>query len=157
VRDSRIYRVNAWREIKGRPALDFSPKVEAWLVFPEADPFRSEPDDKYFPGWWQVEMFGRDTRDSCSRKPWDWRAKQSARWLKPAGLAREVKSALRRSNAIPGGGYALPGFPPPTAAQYKRWAQGETRPSNLHYYDGAPVTLKPPAVKAKRTRKVATV
>jgi hypothetical protein len=45
VRDARIYRVNAWREIKGRPALDFNPKVEAWLVFPEADPFRSRPDE----------------------------------------------------------------------------------------------------------------
>jgi hypothetical protein len=152
VRDARIYRVNAWREIKGRPALDFTAKVEAWLV--------SLPDDVepgYFPGWWQVEMFGRDTRDSCSRKPWDWRAKRATHWLKPPDLAGEVRRALIRSKGIPGGGYAHPGFPPPTAAQYRRWAQGETRSSNMHYYDGAPVTLKPLAVKVKRTRKVATV
>jgi hypothetical protein len=158
VRDARIYRVNAWREIKGRPALDFSPKVEAWLVFPEADPFRSQADE--------TEPEALDAPEDSSpvqdgpRPPEWWTEENTAAWTREVwGGEREASVAQRQwswtLSVVPRAGAAC--YTPLKPELMAKWRAADPRPSNMTFYDGAPVTLKPLAVKVKRTRKVATV
>jgi hypothetical protein len=157
VRDARIYRVNAWREIKGRPALDFTAKVEAWLVFPEADPFRSQADET------ETETLDapEDPAQDGPRPPEWWTEEHTAAWT------REVWGDRTEASAAQSGwrGKIQVSSPRASAATYTplkpelmaKWRAADPRPSNMTYADGSPVTLKPLAVKVKRTRKVATV
>jgi hypothetical protein len=158
VRDARIYRVNAWREIKGRPALDFTAKVEAWLVFPEADPFRSQADETEPE---TLDAPEKLTQAKGTRPPEWWTEENTAAWT------REVWGDRTEASAAQSGwrGKITDSSPRASAATYTplkpelmaKWRAADPRPSNVTYFDGAPVTLKPLAVKVKRTRKVATV
>jgi hypothetical protein len=157
VRDARIYRVNAWREIKGRPALDFTAKVEAWLVFPEADPFRSQADETE-PEAWGAPEDSSPAQDGPKPPEW-WTEENTAAWTREVwGGECEVSDAQRHwggwmKRVAPSRASATPLKPELMA----KWRLSDPRPSNMHYADGSPVTLKPLAVKVKRTRKVATV
>jgi hypothetical protein len=140
VRDARIYRVNAWREIKGRPALDFSPKVEAWLVFPEADPFRSQADETEPE---TLDAPEKLTQAKGTRPPEWWTEENTAAWTREVWGGERAASDAQRTwgrKYQTGDKIARGKFPPPTKADYKRWAH-----------------TSPLAVKVKRTRKVATV
>lgn len=116
IRESRVYRVNAWREYKGKPPIDFdAPKPFLFLVDDEevAPSYRSAM---------QLEAFGKPSYDREDRKPWGWRASKAAAWLRaPYYLAGEVKAALRRSSTIPNTNSLRHMFPPPTAKQYREW------------------------------------
>jgi hypothetical protein len=158
VRDARIYRVNAWREIKGRPALDFNPKVEAWLVFPEADPFRSQADETEPEP--EPEPVKNQLTDAPKPPEW-WTEENTAAWTREVWGDRTEASAAQSGWRGKIDGHS----PRASAATYTplkpelmaKWRAADSRPSNTTFYDGAPVTLKPLAVKVKRTRKVATV
>lgn len=112
IRESRVYRVNAWREYKGRQPIDFD--AVRWplrLVKPEP-----------LTGWLQYDVFGKASHDWEDRKSWGWRASKAAAWLRaPYYLAGEVKAALRRSSTIPNTNSLRHMFPPPTAKQYREW------------------------------------
>jgi hypothetical protein len=97
VRDSRIYRVNAWRELKGRPALDFD-KVVLRLE-PSKDDGKPHP-----PEWWTAENTAAWQRQV-------WRGEVQA---SDAQLTWGRKYG--HGDHIPKGH-----FPPPTKAQYKAW------------------------------------
>ena len=148
VRDSRIYRVNAWRELKGRPALDFTAKVEAWLVFPEADPFRSLPDE--------AEPEATTATEGPKPPEW-WTEANTAAWTRDVWGDRLEASAAQRG----WGGKIVCSSPRASASTYTplkpelmaTWRQSDPRPSNMTYYDGTPVTLKPLAVKTRKPRK----
>lgn len=150
VRDARIYRVNAWRELKGRPALDFSPKVEAWLVFPEADPFRSVPDEA-------GEEVSEATPAPETRGPEWWTEANTAAWHREVwgdegtwgeaqrGWGHKIEGAVGRAGAST--------YTPLKPELMAKWRASDPRPSNMTYYDGRPVTLKPLAVKVRKPRK----
>lgn len=116
-REARVYRVNAWREIKGRPALTFA-----------------EPALR---GWWQLGLFGKATRDYSNGKKWDYLAKQSNRWLRdPHWVVGEVKTALRRSTSIPPTNSLRTMFPPLAPKVMAKWRKTDPRPTPTTFYDG---------------------
>jgi hypothetical protein len=115
-RDARIYRVNAWREMKGRPELYFSPRLT---------------------GCFQLDIDGTARRDYEDRKPWGWRTSSWAKWNKPVGYFRaEVKTALRRSSKIPGGSTFPAWCNPITPKEMAKWRKSDPRPTPVTFYDG---------------------
>jgi hypothetical protein len=94
IRESRIYRVNAWRELKGRPEIDFdAPKLR--LVK------GSRP-----PEWWTAENTAK------------W---QAAVWRGDVEVGEAQRTWGRMYGH--GDRIARGHFPPPTKAQYKAWEQ----------------------------------
>lgn len=145
-REARIYRVNAWRELKGRPALTFT---DPGLIFrkPAADVSPNQPRP---PEWWTeentrawtLEQFGNPDDASTAQRTW--------------GRKYEYGDHIGRAGAA-----CYRPIPPKEMAA---WRANDPRPSPTHYaipLFGRPVAVDYAAArqyaaanaKPKRTRK----
>ncbi len=116
LRDSRIYRVNAWRAYKGRPALDFDAPKPVLRLEPESEPGPRPPE------WWtaentarwQAEVWGGEVEVSDAQRSW----------------GGKITVACGRASAST--------YTPISPKQWKEWAKSETRPPCPTFYDGTP-------------------
>lgn len=144
-REARIYRVNAWRQLKGRPALTFA---DPGLIFrkPAADvsPNQSRP-----PEWWTEENTRKWTEETWSSEDGNSEAQR--------GWSGKHTEAVGRAGALC--------YRPIPAKDMAKWRASDPRPSPTHYavpLFGRPVVVDYAAarqyaaatVKPKRTRKV---
>ncbi len=108
-RDARIYRVNAWREMKGRPALTFTEYTE--------------PAPKLAPGgpeWWNAENTAA------------WNTQQ---WGHPEGASaaqREWGGKMTQNIKRGGAGTYTPIKPKVMA----KWRENDPRPTPTTFFDG---------------------
>ncbi len=114
-REARIYRVNAWREMKGRPALTFAePVAEAPKVNQNTEP--------YPPEWWTTEntaawhkaVWGGSADLSAAQQGW--------------GSKYQHGEKIRRGGA----GTYTPIKPKVMA----KWRESDPRPTPTTFYDG---------------------
>jgi hypothetical protein len=109
-RDARIYRVNAWRELKGRPALTFDQPE------PEAKPTQ----EAHPPEWWTDEN-SRQWHDQVWGKDAEWSESQK-------GWGGKMTANVRRGGA----GTYTPLKPKVMA----KWRETDPRPTPITFYDG---------------------
>lgn len=143
-REARIYRVNAWRQIKGRPALTFA---DPGLIFrkPAGDVSPNQPRP---PEWWteentrawNLEQWGNPDGNSEAQRGW--------------GKKYEYGDHIGRAGALC--------YRPIPAKDMAKWRASDPRPAPYAYFDGTPVDYAAARqyaaanVKPKRTRKVRT-
>jgi hypothetical protein len=124
--EARVYRVNAWREMKGREPLTFAEPVEV--------PAGPRP-----PEWWTTE----------NTEAWN-----LAQWgnADPSEAQRTWGSKIGHGERIPRASAAT--YTPLKPALMAKWRESDPRPSNPCYFDGTPILrYAAPAPKAKPRAK----
>jgi hypothetical protein len=105
-RDARIYRVNAWREMKGRPELTFPEPKEAEGLVPGGPEWWTEANTRA----WNVQQWGVE---DVSEAQGIWKAKMDGA-RKAGPLCYKV---------IP-------------AKEMAKWRKNDPRPTPVTFYDG---------------------
>jgi hypothetical protein len=113
-RDARIYRVNAWREMKGRPALTFperSPEPET--LTPGGPEWWTEANTRL----WSLQQWGtEDSKTVVSPAQEVW-----SQPLYGAGSVQKASAACKK---------------PLTAKEMAKWRKSDPRPTPVTFYDG---------------------
>jgi hypothetical protein len=112
-RDARIYRVNAWREMKGRPELTFpEPVTEAETLTPGGPEWWTEANTRL----WNVQQWGSDSVEDRSVAQIQWSRKY------------EHGDKIRRASAAT--------YTPLKPKEMAKWRKNDPRPTPVTFYDG---------------------
>jgi hypothetical protein len=125
-REARVYRVNAWREMKGREPLEFTEPVTV-------------PAGPCPPEWWTTE----------NTEAWN-----LAKWGDKAGPISPAQATWSTKITEACGRAGAATYTPLKPALMAKWRESDPRPSATHYFDGTPIlAYAAPAPKAKPKAK----